>query len=75
MAQNGSTGINAGAGLDLVGDFLRVANALGNDDNEVALTGALRCNLIGIISRWISNSFSGRNTAMAPEAMATFRAM
>ena len=42
MAQNGSTGIDAGAGLDLVGNLLRVANALGNDDNEVALTGALR---------------------------------
>ncbi len=42
VAQDGGTGINAGAGLDLVGDLLRVANALGNDDDEVALAGALR---------------------------------
>ena len=41
MAQNGSTGINASAGLDLVGDLLRVADALCYDDDKVALTGAL----------------------------------
>lgn len=42
VAQNGGAGINAGAGLDLVGDLLRVADTLGNDDDEVALAGALR---------------------------------
>ena len=41
MAQNGGTGVDAGAGLDLVCDLLCVAHALGNDDDEVTLAGLL----------------------------------
>ena len=41
VAQNGGTGVDTGAGLDLIGDLLRVADALGHDDDEVALAGAL----------------------------------
>ena len=75
VAQNGGTGVDTGAGLDLIGNLLRVADALGNNDNEVALTGALRLDVLSRMSRCISNSFSGSSTAIAPEAMATFRAM
>ena len=41
VAQNGGTGVDTGAGLDLIGNLLRVADALGHDDDEVALAGAL----------------------------------
>ena len=41
MAQNRRTGIDAGAGLDLVGDLLRMADALCHDDDEVTLAGTL----------------------------------
>ena len=44
MAQNGGASVDAGAGLDLVGDLLRVADALGDDDDKVALAGALGLN-------------------------------
>ena len=41
VAQNGGTGVDTGAGLDLVGDLLRVADALCDDDDEVTLDGAI----------------------------------
>ena len=39
VAQNGGAGVDAGAGLDLVGDLLGMADALGDDDDEVVLAG------------------------------------
>ena len=47
MTQNRCTGINAGTGLDLVCDLLRMADALGHDDDEMTLAGLLGlCDLI-----------------------------
>ena len=75
MAQNGGTGVDAGAGLDLVGDLLRMTDALGHDDDKVALAGALGLDdLIEDVALHIE-FLSGSSTAIAPEAMATFRAM
>ena len=41
MAQNGGAGVDAGACLNLVCDFLCMADTLGNDNNEVTLAGLL----------------------------------
>ena len=42
MAQHGSAGVDARAGLDLVCQVLRMADALGDDDDEMLLAGFLR---------------------------------
>ena len=41
MAQHGGPGVDAGAGLDLVGQVLSMAGALGDDDDEVLFAGLL----------------------------------
>ena len=75
MAQNCGTGVDAGAGLNLVGDLLRVADALGNDHDEVTLAGAL--GLGDFIEDVVLHVefLLRQQDRIAPEAMATFRAM